>query len=76
MLYLRHMEVPRLRVKSELLLPAYTIALVMPDLSLVCNLYHSSGQCWIIKPLNEAASSWMLARFVTTEPQFGLQKSL
>ena len=30
-LHLRHMEVPRLGVKSELQLPAYTTAAAMPD---------------------------------------------
>ena len=31
--YLRHMEVPRLGIESELLLPAYARASAMPDLS-------------------------------------------
>ena len=30
-LYMRHMEVPRLGVKSELQLPAYAAATAMPD---------------------------------------------
>ena len=34
---LQHMEVPRLAVKSELQLPAYTTAIAMQDLSHVCN---------------------------------------
>ena len=46
--YLQYMEVPRLGVKSELLLPAYTTATAMPDLSCVHNLYHSSWYSWII----------------------------
>ena len=33
--HLRHMEVPRLEVESELWLPAYTTATETPDLSLV-----------------------------------------
>ena len=37
-----HMEFPRLGVKSELQLPAYTTATATWDLSCVCNLYHSS----------------------------------
>ena len=40
----QRMEVPRLGVKSEPLLPAYTRATATPDLSCVCNLHHSSGQ--------------------------------
>ena len=50
-LHLLHMEVPRLGVKSELQLPAHTIA--TQDLSYVCNLYHSSRQCQILSPLSE-----------------------
>ena len=41
----QHMEVPRLGVKSELQLPAYTTATVTPDLSHICELHHSSLQC-------------------------------
>ena len=37
-LHLRHVEVPRLKVKLELQLPAYIIATAMPDLSQICNL--------------------------------------
>ena len=51
---LRHMEVPRLGVKQELQLPAYTTATAMQDLSHVCNLYHSSWQRRIPDPLSEA----------------------
>ena len=49
-----HPRQPRLRVKSKLQLPAYTIAIAMLDPRRVCNLYHSSKQCWILNPLNEA----------------------
>ena len=48
------MEVPRLRVRSELQLLAYTTATVMPDPSHVCNLHHSSWQRQILNPLSEA----------------------
>ena len=47
-----HMKVPRLRVKSELQLPA--IVTVTWDPSCVCNLHHSSQQCWILNPLSKA----------------------
>ena len=50
------MEVPRLGVKSELQLLAYTTATaaVMPDLSLLCDLHRSSQKCQILNPLREA----------------------
>ena len=50
----QHMEVPKLGVKLELQPPAYATAIAMPDLSLVCDLHHSSGQLWILNPLSEA----------------------
>jgi len=52
--HLWHMEVPRLGVKSELLLPAYTTATTMWDLSHICDLHHSSWQYWLLNPLSEA----------------------
>ena len=48
-----YMEVPRLRVESELQLPAYITATATPDPRLVCSLHHSSHQCWILTPLRE-----------------------
>jgi len=48
------MEVPRLGVESELQLPAYTTATTALDLSLVCDLHHSSQPHWILNPLSEA----------------------
>ena len=53
-LYSRHMEVPRLRVKSELQPQAYATATATQDPSWVCELRHSSRQCWILNPLSEA----------------------
>ena len=41
-------------VKSERQLLAYTTAIATADLSLICNLHHSSGQRWIADPLSEA----------------------
>ena len=67
--HLQHMEVPRLRVESELQLPAYTPATATPDPSSVCDLHHSSWKPWILNPLSKArdhTSSWILDRFVTT----------
>ena len=42
--HLRHMEVPRLGVKSDLQLPAYATATATQDWSCVYNLHHRSGQ--------------------------------
>ena len=53
-LHLWHLEVPRLGIKLELQLPAYTTATAMRDLSGICNLYHSSRQHLILNPLSKA----------------------
>ena len=53
-LHLWLMEVPRLGVELQLQLPAYTTAAATPDASCVCDLHHSSWQCWILYPLSEA----------------------
>ena len=63
----RHMEVPKLGVKSELEPLAHTTATAMWDLSQVCNLHHS---------LIEPASSWILVRCINCwamkgTPKFG-----
>ena len=47
------MEVPRLRVESELQLLVYTTAIATPDPSHICDLRHSSWQCQILNPLIE-----------------------
>ena len=44
-LHVQHMRVPRLGVKPELQLPAYTTATATRDPSLVCTLQHNSLQC-------------------------------
>ena len=51
-----HMDVPRLGVKLELQLPPYTTATATAtwNLSLVCDLHHSSRQCQILNPLSKA----------------------
>ena len=49
-----HMEVPRLGVKLELQLPAYTTATATPGLSRICDLHHSSWQYLILNPLSKA----------------------
>ena len=48
------MEVPRLGVKSELQLPAYTTATATQGPSRICKLHHSSCQCQIPDPLSKA----------------------
>ena len=76
-LHVWHIDVPRLGVKSELLLPAYAIATATQYLSCVCNLNRSSWRRWILNPLSKARArtrvlmdtSWILVGFVTTEPQ-------
>ena len=49
-----HMEVPRLGIKLELQLPAYTTVTAMQDLSYICNLHHSTQHHWIHNPLSDA----------------------
>ena len=53
-LHLQHVEVPRLGVESELQLLAYATATATQDLSLYCDLHHSSWHCLILNPLTEA----------------------
>ena len=45
--HLWHMEAPRLGVELELQPLAYAAATAMPDPSHICELHHSSWQCWI-----------------------------
>ena len=66
-LHPRHMEVPRLGAKSELLLPAYATATATWDLSRFCDLHHSSWQRWILNPLSESRD---LTRILMDSNQF------
>ena len=50
----RHMLFPRLGVKSELQLLAYTPGTATWDLSHICNLHHSSQQLQILNTLTNA----------------------
>ena len=52
--HLQHVEVPRLRVKSELQLLVYTTATATWDPSHTCDLHYSSWQRWILTPLSKA----------------------
>ena len=47
------MEVPGLRVESELQLPTYSMARATQNLSHVCDSHHSLQQHWILNPLNK-----------------------
>ena len=49
-----YMEVPRLGVKTELQLLAYTTATATQDPTCICNLHHSSRQHRILNPLSKA----------------------
>ena len=55
-MHLRHVEVPRLGVGSELQQPVST-ATAMPDLSHFCNLHHSSWQHRIVYPYERGQGS-------------------
>ena len=77
--HLQDMEVPRLGVKLELQLPTYTTVTATQDPSRICNLHHSSRQCWILnrwaRPGIEPASSWILVRLVTAKSQEKLPRT-
>ena len=64
-----HMEVPRLGVKSELQLLAYSTATATWDSSHIWDPHHSSQQCRIPKPLSEG-SSWTLILADTSQIRF------
>ena len=52
--HLWHMQAPRLGVKLELQLQAYTTATTTPDLNCICDLLCSLRQCWILNSLSKA----------------------
>ena len=61
-----HIEIPRLEVESELQLPAYITATATEDPSCICDLYHSSQQCWIYNPLSED-TDWTCSLMVPSQ---------
>ena len=70
------MEVLRLGIKSELQLPAYTIATATADTSRVCGLRFSLWQCRFLNPLSEASilmdtmsGSFLFCVFLGVHPQ-------
>ena len=58
------MEVPRLGVETELQLLADTTATAARDPSCVCDLYHSSWQCWVLNPLSEPMDGTHISRIL------------
>ena len=52
-LYLQHMEVPRLEFESNLQLLAYAIVTAMWYLSHICDLQYRSGQHYILNQLSD-----------------------
>ena len=52
--HLWHMEFPRLGVKLELQLPAYTTAIATWDPSHICDLHNNPWQCGILTAWNKA----------------------
>ena len=66
--HLLHMEIPRVEIKSELQLLAYTTAIAVWDPSHIFDLYHSSWQCRIFNPWSKARD-WTL--FLMDTSQFG-----
>ena len=57
------------RVESELQLPAYATATTMWDLSLVCDLHHSSPHHWILNPLSKTRD-WTLVLRDTSQVHY------
>ena len=59
-LHLRHMEVSRLGVESELYLPVYTTATALWDLSHICDLHRGSQQCQIPDTRSEPSDQTLI----------------
>ena len=74
--HLRHMEVPRLGVWLELLLPAYATASATPNPSCVCDLTTAHGKArsltYWARPGIKPETSWLLVGFVSTVPRLEL----
>ena len=60
----KHMEVPRLGVKSELQLSAWATATATLDSKHICELQRSLLQCQILNPLIEARERTVFSRTV------------
>ena len=78
------MEVPRLRVKLELHLPATVTATAMGNPRCICNLHHSSEQHQIPNPLSKARdwtcilmdTSWICFQCTTMGTPYSILNSL
>ena len=78
-LHTRHIEVPRLGIKLELQLLGYATAIAMQDPSRDWDLHQAHSKIGSLtrwaRPGMESASSWILVRLVTAEPQQELPKA-
>ena len=63
------MQVPGLRVETELQLPAYTTATTTSDLRHICNLSHSLQKHRILNPLSEARDGTHILMYTMTGSQ-------
>ena len=70
---LRHMEVRRLGVGSELYPLAYATAIPVPNLSSLCDLHHSSQQRQILNRLSKARDQTCIlmdaSHIISSEPR-------
>ena len=79
--HILHMEDPKIGVKSELQVQAYTTAMTTPDPSCICDLQHRLWQCQILNPLSKArdqnliVSGTMLGS-LPAQPQQELQEKV
>ena len=59
--HLPYTEISRLGVESELQLLVCSTVTATRDLRLICDLHHSSQQCWILSPLSKTKhQTWIL----------------
>ena len=78
--YLRHMEVPRLGIESELQLPAYITAMATQIWTASSTYTTAQGNTrslthWA-RPGLEPTTSWFLVRFISTAARWELQSSV
>ena len=75
-LHLRHMEVPRLGIELELQLPAYITTTAIQGPNHVFDLYTTAQGNAGSRPGIQLASSWILVRFISAEPQRELLQTI
>ena len=71
-LHLRHMEAPRLGVKLELQLPAYSHSSAARSVTYATAHGNTRSLTHQLRPGIEPATSWILVSFITAEPRPGL----